>query len=178
MTRAFRRVSRSTRSGQTAFYAWLKLFGREVTPSNDEGVWSEAFGMLSLVAREGSQAPGTPAGANFDYITLPVLNDESRVAFSASLLRGRGGVTSSNDTGIWSEGSGTLARVAREGGSAPGTPAGTLFGEFNVYDVLALNAAGRYRVSCQAANRRQWSYIVERLWNLVGRRWHAHPCGP
>src|SRR5262249_39679814 len=43
------------------------------------------------------------------------------------LLQGFGGIVASNDTGIWSEGSGALSLVAREGAAAPVTPAGPVF---------------------------------------------------
>ena len=47
------------------------LFRADVTGSgvgatNNQGVWSEGSGSLSLVARTGTQAPGAPGGVNFD----------------------------------------------------------------------------------------------------------------
>ena len=44
-------------AGQTAFTA-------VITGSNNTGLWSEGAGSLALVARRGSQAPGTPSGVN------------------------------------------------------------------------------------------------------------------
>ena len=51
-------------AGQTAFFA--NLTGSGVDATNDLGIWSEGTGSLALVAREGSHAPGTPSGVNFN----------------------------------------------------------------------------------------------------------------
>lgn len=123
-------------AGQTAFYG---------SAAGGYGVWSEGGGELHLVAQQGSQPPGTPAGAQFRFFETLQFNNAGRTAFAAELLTGSGGVTSSNDTGIWSEGTGTTALVAREGNHAPGTPAGANFDEFCTYcsEAFALNGAGQ-----------------------------------
>jgi hypothetical protein len=112
-------------AGQTVFRRFLKP-GGDVNNSNDVGLWSEGSGSLSLVAREGSMAPGT-GGANFGggtggypFIEDPVINNAGQTAFRG-LLKTGGAITSSNDLGIWSEGSGSLALVARESFGASGT---------------------------------------------------------
>jgi hypothetical protein len=125
-------------AGRTAFAAQLSTGGG--------GIWSERTGALALVARAGSQAPGTPVGAHFGaFNSRPALNASGRTAFAASLLSGGGGVTSDNGEGIWSEGSGSLKLVAREGSQAPGTPAGVNFGSFLsvLFPSPVLNAVGR-----------------------------------
>ena len=48
-------------AGQVAFRSFLT--GSDVDSSNDEGIWRGGPGSLSLVARAGSQAPGTASGA-------------------------------------------------------------------------------------------------------------------
>ena len=95
--------------------------------ATNTGIWSEGSGSLALVARSGSQAPGTPSGVNFsDFLCRsPVLNNAGQTAFYATLTGS--GVDSTNDQGIWSEGSGSLALVARSGSQAPGTPSGVNF---------------------------------------------------
>jgi hypothetical protein len=126
--------------GQTAFRG--DLTGTGVTISNDRGIWSGGGGSgLTLVARRGNQAPGTPAGVNFiPFFSTPVLNGAGQAAFRGSLTGT--GVTGSNDSGIWSEGGGSgLALVAREGSQAPGTAAGVNFGDFS-FTPLVLNGAG------------------------------------
>jgi hypothetical protein len=127
-------------AGQIAFLASLQTGSGGVTSLNDSGVWSEGSGSLALVAREGTQAPGTPAGANFIGFGNPVLNAAGQTAFSGALQTGSGGVTSTNNLGIWSEGSGSLALVARKGTKAPGTPAGANFSDVGI---PLLNAAGK-----------------------------------
>jgi hypothetical protein len=128
-------------AGQVAFRA--NLTGSGVDSTNQQGVWSEGSGSLSLVARTGSQAPGAPAGVNFATepsleLFFPVLNDAGHTAFYGALTDG--------GLGLWSEGSGSLAPVARTGEQAPGTPAGTTFTFNNLYLVLdapVLNNSGQ-----------------------------------
>jgi uncharacterized protein YjbI with pentapeptide repeats len=121
-------------AGQSALFAFVT--GEGVDPSNDQGIWSEGPGGLALVARSGMPAPGTPSGVNFrDFIFATVaFNSMGRTTFKG-FLTGEG-VDDSNDEGIWSESSGTLALVARRGSPAPGTPSGVNFDEFAVRPAL------------------------------------------
>jgi hypothetical protein len=133
-----------TNAGRTAFYARL------ATASGDDGIWSEGPGVLTLVARTGIEAPGAGAGINFG-LTFPgfsfgdpVLNGAGHTAFTAGLSGA--GVDPTNDTGLWSEGSGALKLVAREGSPAPGTPAGVNFGDMEPFQnglEFVLNGAGQ-----------------------------------
>lgn len=127
-------------SGGVAFSAFLPTVG-DVTLSNDQGIWSESSGTLGLVAREGSQAPGTPEGAVFDSFLELTQNDAGQVAFQAMLKTTGGGVTPRDANGIWSDSSGPLSLVARARTQAPGLPAGALFAEFG--EPCLLNAAGQ-----------------------------------
>jgi hypothetical protein len=128
-------------AGHVAFRA--NLTGDGVDSTSHQGVWSEGSGSLSLVARTGSQAPGAPAGVNFAMepaleLFFPVLNDAGKTAFYGALTDG--------GLGLWSEGFGSLAAVARSGAQAPGTPEGVTFTFSNLYDVLdgpLLNNAGQ-----------------------------------
>jgi hypothetical protein len=107
-------------AGQTAFYA--------ATTDGGLGLWSEGSGSLAAVARSGQQAPGTPAGVTYTFNNLyevldgPVLNNAGQTTFRSHLSGP--GVTNANNLGRWSEGSGSLALVARRGSSLPGLPAG------------------------------------------------------
>lgn len=126
-------------AGQTAF--WVGLTGAGVTIANDRGIWSEAGGEgLALVARTGNQTPGTPDGVNFSFLESAALNSAGQTAFSATLTGT--GVTSENNSGIWSEGGGSgLALVARTGSQAPGTDPGVNFRSLD--STPKLNDAGQ-----------------------------------
>ena len=128
-------------SGQLVFQAALQ-YGGTVDWTNQNGIWSDASGSLALVARQGSQAPGTPAGAVFEISNSPlVMNDAGQVAFRANLKTGVGGVDNTNNTGIWLETGGVLNLIARAGDRAPGTPDDVVFNtQFNNY---AINSAGQ-----------------------------------
>lgn len=106
-------------AGQTAFAA---------IHNGNSGIWSEGSGSLVLIASAGNAAPGIPADGVFASCSQPVINRAGRVAFRASLAGTS--ILSSDDTGIWSDGSGTLALVAREGSAAPGIPSGGVFDGF------------------------------------------------
>ena len=87
---------------------------------------------LRTVALTGQQAPGTTGGVIYEsfgalydsfagaILSWPVLNDAGQTAFRANLTGS--GVDSTNNHGVWSEGSGSLALVARTGSQAPGLP--------------------------------------------------------
>ncbi len=120
-------------AGQTAFLGTL-LLGPGAGSDDNTGIWSEGGGSLALVAREGSAAPG--ASADFSFLTSPGFNSAGQTAFFAGLTGA--GVVSSNNTGIWSEGGGPLALVAREGSAAPGTSS-----DFSFLESPILNGAGQ-----------------------------------
>ncbi len=128
-------------SGQLVFVAALD-YGGSIDLSNITGIWSDASGSLALVARQGSQAPGTPAGTVFNsFNSSLVMNDSGHVAFGAGLKIGAGGVDNTNNNGLWLEADGILALIARSGDRAPGTPDGVVFNsQFINY---AINRAGQ-----------------------------------
>ncbi len=132
----------TNKPGQVAFYSYLNFN----YTYQEQGLWSGAAGSLRLVARTGNQipdstshAPGTPSGVNFSTFTSPVLNDAGETAFVGGLT-GTGISYNVNDVGIWSEGSGSLALVARAGNHAPGTASGVNYG--SGFFPPALNNAG------------------------------------
>ncbi len=130
-------------AGRTAFFATLA--GGAVTSADNQGVWSEGAGGLRMVARSGSQAPGADVGVNFAFFNAPIaLNEAGQTAFGAGLT-GTGDVA---PTGIWSEGGGSLALVARTGQAAPGADAGLSFSEFSL---PALNDRGQSAFSALLA---------------------------
>ncbi len=108
-------------AGQVAFGGTLRTGLGGVNFSSDVGIWRDD----TLVAREGSHAPGTPTDAVFDSLSDFTFNNAGQVGFEADLRTGLGGVDDTNDEGIWLDN--TL--VAREGSQAPGTRPGIIFGE-------------------------------------------------
>jgi len=121
-------------TGQTAFIGSLAdSEGNNI----GLGIWSEGGGFLALVTRTGDEAPGT--SENFSNFRQPVLNSMGQTAFIGFLAGSE--VNSSNNTGIWSEGDGSLALVARADSEAPGTSA--KFSFFDISNSPTLNGAGR-----------------------------------
>lgn len=124
-------------AGQMVFLSSLR--GSSVNGSNASGIWAGSAGALELVARAGDSAPGISGEAQFSaFSSAPVINGAGRVAFAAN-LEGEG-ITAANSRGIWSDGLGPLALVARTGDTAPGTgPAMT----FLHVDTPIINGAGQ-----------------------------------
>ncbi|MCH8824207.1 MAG: hypothetical protein IH984_11955 [Planctomycetes bacterium] len=125
-------------AGQTSFFAYL--IGPDVDSTNDQSIWSEGSGSLVMVARKGSHAPGTAKDVNF-FRLIPgaMLNGAGQTAFVAYLIGP--GVDQTNNSGVWSEGSGSLELVAREGSPAPGTAEGVIFS--SIFPGPVTNAAGQ-----------------------------------
>ena len=105
-------------SGKYVFFAYLD--GGRFDPPNNHGIWSNRSGSLDVIVQTGVSAPGTSAGVIFSSIGSPAFNTSGQTAFR-SLIAGRT-LNQFNDSGIWSEGSGDLALVAREGAQAPEYP--------------------------------------------------------
>ena len=121
------------RDAMLVFHATLATTGGGVTSSNDTGIWVLENGTFTLLAREGSAAPGAPSGAVFHALPARLAgNDAGNVIFPA-LLRPGNGVDSSNDNGLWARSPATgeaLALIAREGFPAPQTSPEALFASF------------------------------------------------
>jgi hypothetical protein len=98
------------------------IMGTGVNTYNNEAVFAEKTGGLTLVAREGDQVPGMSSGttfggngvtADFGPLAFDRLGD---VAFTARI-----GGASPSAYAIVSDASGSLAGIATEGEPAPGT---------------------------------------------------------
>lgn len=99
-------------NGAVAFQ--VALTGTGVTSANDSSIWAGLPGSLHLVAREGSQAQGTPSGITFDTLSQPSINPLGEVAFVAPLAGP--GVDYTNNSGLWATDlSGNLQLLARNG---------------------------------------------------------------
>lgn len=127
-------------AGLIAFAAALQ--GSGVNGTNAQSLWSADSIALTLIARQGSPAPGMPAGANFNSFSPPRLNDAGRIAFIADTTGG--GLDAAHDEGIWLTGPGGPSLVLGAGTQAPGTPAGVLFGRNDgAFGIVELNDAGQ-----------------------------------
>jgi hypothetical protein len=137
------------RVGASSNNSHISLNNSGHTTFSANGIWSEGSGSLVRVAGIGDRAPGTPTGVTFTAFpatppATPPVNSFGQTAFRASLTGS--GVTSQNNAGIWSQGSGSLALVVRGGAPAPGTPSGVVFGPNSFGGIfspdVALNEAG------------------------------------
>jgi hypothetical protein len=103
-------------NGQVLFQS--SLTGGDVSgTTNNDGIFLMSPTSKTLIARKGSQAPGF-GDPNIKFGgtgTQLALNTSGSVGFVSPLLNGSGGVTTSNDSVMWSNNSGTLRPVAREG---------------------------------------------------------------
>jgi hypothetical protein len=109
-----------------AFQSTMAFTGANA--SNNSGIWVTKNGSLVLAARAGAAAPG---GGVFAKFGDPQLNNDGRIAFTATLQKGVQGVTAATANGIWQiSPEGTLSLVARTGSAAPGT-SGALFSAFS-----------------------------------------------
>lgn len=110
-------------SGESAFPQ--RLVG--LSFSNDDTIWSKGGGSgLTLIAREGSPAPGTPAGVDFfGFLGGVDLNDLGQSAFRARIVGP--GIGSFNDGGIWRGDTSGISPVVLAGDPAPGTDDGVVF---------------------------------------------------
>lgn len=99
-------------AGSFAFFA--DLIGPGLSLRNDSGLFTASNGVVSLLAREGSQVPGTLPGVEFNGFSPLTLNSLDQVAFSASLRGTR--INSENDTALFAtDQTGALRLVVREG---------------------------------------------------------------
>jgi hypothetical protein len=126
--------------GHVAFQC--RLVGAGVIMNvNDTGIWSDANGALTLLARATYPAPSLLPGVNFDFIpNFPTMNGSGRCAFSTYLS---GAVDASNNSAIWTEAGTTYSLFLRAGGPAPGIPIGVNIGDVAAFSSVDINNAGR-----------------------------------
>jgi hypothetical protein len=88
-----------------------------------------------------SAVPGVP-GAKFEDFSPITLSNSGRVAFSASLTTGQGGVTDANRKGVWQESpGGSLQLLARTGQVAPDTGGYTFAQGFEAFQTSSGHVA-------------------------------------
>ena len=92
---------------------------------------------VTTLAASNLQAPGFAADVHFQkFVTFtvdeafnaPLLNSAGQTAFFSTIAGP--GISTANDTVMWSSGTGTFHAVAQEGEQAPGAPSGVVFQSF------------------------------------------------
>jgi hypothetical protein len=124
-------------SGKVSFSAFVTGIG--VNTTNSQGIWSDRFGNLSIVVRNGDQVPSEPADTKFDRFRLgtsTLLDDRGHITFLAALT----GMQANMFHGIWTATDNGITKIAKVGESVPGAPSGTVFESFR--DSLLLNNVG------------------------------------
>ena len=112
-------------SEAVAFRGTLKVATGEATASTATGIWSTSSGTLSLVARQGSVAPGT-GGGTFSAFSSLCLPDSGGVLFLATLNSSKTPlINATNDVGIWQGNSAGDLHLVLQLGSTIGTAPNT-----------------------------------------------------
>ena len=116
--------------------------GGATNQANNSGIYVRQLGSgpFRRLAYESAPTPDDFSQA-FGQALVSRLNDNNEF-FLLTGLTGNG-ITTANDTALWSgTNTGSLRRVAQEGNAAPGLPAGVNYGTFSTA-ALTLNHAGR-----------------------------------
>jgi hypothetical protein len=103
-----------------------ELSGAGVEFSNNEGFWTGDAAGISLVARKGDPAPGLPQGVEFLGPIGGSIGTDGTSRVVAPVLGP--GIGSRNDDAIWSDRTGSLSAIVREGNPVPGMAPGVVFG--------------------------------------------------
>lgn len=91
-----------------------------LSADQDNGIWRKNNNQpLTLLAREGSQAPGASARFQFpssgNIVPRPTMNNNGDVAFTAGLVQEPGGADSTNNNGVWATVGDELVLIVRKG---------------------------------------------------------------
>jgi hypothetical protein len=126
-------------SGHVSFFA--RIEGPSITPANDSGLWIKPSEQPSFLAvRESSLIPGSSdeVFGGFNPGGEAYFSADNKLAFTNALVD----AASIPRQSVWSyELDGPLSLVAREGGPAPGLPAGSVFG--SQFSHLTVNSRGQ-----------------------------------
>jgi hypothetical protein len=137
------------------------LAGTGVTTSNDEGIWLTGGGSNHLVAREGSQAPGLPAGVVFSGGIDPTFlaiehNNRSDAAFSARISGGA--------SGVWTGQPSNPNLIVRSNDQAPGFPSDIRFG--TDFDQISLSDTGQVAFLTSVTGKNDAIFATDGAGNL------------
>lgn len=142
-------------NGDVVFPATLILGSGDpaVTADDASGLWKvDTAGTMWMLARTSYPAPDV-AGAVYDVLpTVPCINDAGEVTILGAMRIGFGGVTSANDSAVWSELGGSGFRIlVREGDAVAGLP-GVAIGSF---------ASGVYATANTAPDKGEAAFSVK-----------------
>jgi len=150
-------------AGEVSFWAQAGVPGGVAT----DGIWTGRPGQLRLIARVGSEAPGT--GLSFEYLYPMALSDSGQVLFSSSLLNapiGEGSALYATDE------RGGLRLLAQSGKGVLGSQPINLYDAYYSQTHVAGNSDGR-RVAINsngvAAFLTQWTGTESGLPGVTGR---------
>jgi hypothetical protein len=131
-----------------------RVGGDDVNATGATTLWTNRNGVLEVVALgrdsgaipEGDPAPGFPPGTSFTSFANARINAANRIAFVGA-VEGNGVSGDLFDFGVWSDRSGPLALVVRDGMPVPDLHPGVVFGNpsklSNTYALLRLTDAGQ-----------------------------------
>lgn len=127
-------------------FAGALATGGNVTSSNANGIWTiSSNGTLTKIFRSGDSAPGV-VGATFASFSQLVFPANGGIIFAATLATGSGGVSSTNNQGVWAASS-TGANpklVVRTGNSLSVGGAGKTISSFDFFSASsATEGVGR-----------------------------------
>jgi len=106
-----------SRAGTVAFLSVLTGTG-VTTSSNEAAYYGTPSGALTLVAREGLQAPGLPTGVNYGAFSFIFLNDTTHVVLGTALAGA--GVPTSANAALYFGNPASWTPIAVKGDPAPG----------------------------------------------------------
>ncbi len=146
------------RSGRIAFSN--ALTGTGVNASNNVVALLYDGGVATVLAREGDQAPGLPAGVSFAGSFTVTFGGQDTLVLQAR-LQGAGVVTANRTALFKRVGNGPLTLVARGGNPAPGVTPTVAWDEVEGNANVALNASGRLMLVAPLANGREGIWLED-----------------
>lgn len=103
----------------------------------------------ALIAQTGSGGVPGIAGADFLSLDSPLISDTGDVVVQGELVTGVGGVTSSNNQGLWRFDGVSSSQIARSGGAdVPGISGAS----FDGFETFAVNSTGQIALKATLQN--------------------------
>ena len=143
--------------------------------TNNFGIWTNAGGALTLVARKGDVAPGTGGGvfkalSSFTLVDNELLVAATLIAPTTKAPNAPGGITKANDVGVWRWTSSTgLGLLLREGQTVPSSAGDKVVSVFQMLGTVSGSpghgrhhvAAGTYEVRVVCTDKTVIDYLID-----------------